>query len=58
MALHEPNPPPDRIGYIHAKMSPVEVARNASEDARCVCLREYGGAPEVIVFGDPDFTFP
>ncbi|KAI3707719.1 hypothetical protein L6452_26348 [Arctium lappa] len=58
VALHEPNPPPDRIGYIHAKMSPVEVARNASEDARCVCLREYGSAPDVNVYGDPNFTFP
>lgn len=58
VALHEPNPPPDRIGYIHAKMSPVEVARNASEDARSVCLREYGTAPDVKVYGDPDFTFP
>ncbi|KAI3821622.1 hypothetical protein L1987_09191 [Smallanthus sonchifolius] len=51
-------PPPDRIGYIHAKMSPVEVARNASEDARSVCLREYGSAPDVTVYGDPHFTFP
>lgn len=58
VALHEPNPPPDRIGYIHAKMSPVEVARNASEDARSVCLREYGTAPDVKVYGDPNFTFP
>ncbi|KAJ9537131.1 hypothetical protein OSB04_029864, partial [Centaurea solstitialis] len=58
LALHEPNPQPDRIGYIHAKMSPVEVARNASEDARSVCLREYGSAPDVTIYGDPDFTFP
>ncbi|KAK1408164.1 hypothetical protein QVD17_39799 [Tagetes erecta] len=58
VAMHDPDPPPDRIGYIHAKMSPVEVARNASEDARSVCLREYGTAPEVNVYGDPDFTFP
>ena len=58
MAMHEPNPLPDQIGYIHTKMSPVEVARHASEDARSVCLREYGSAPEVTVYGDPDFTFP
>ncbi|GKB25826.1 pyruvate dehydrogenase (acetyl-transferring) kinase, mitochondrial [Tanacetum coccineum] len=36
----------------------IEVARHASEDARSVCLREYGSAPEVTVYGDPDFTFP
>ncbi|XP_076921430.1 pyruvate dehydrogenase (acetyl-transferring) kinase, mitochondrial-like [Bidens hawaiensis] len=58
VAMHEPNPQPDRIGYIHTKMSPVEVAINASEDARSLCLREYGSAPEVKVYGDPDFTFP
>nr|GFB44694.1 pyruvate dehydrogenase (acetyl-transferring) kinase, mitochondrial [Tanacetum cinerariifolium] len=58
VAMHEPNPLPDQIGYIHTKMSPVEVARHASEDARSVCLREYGSAPEVTVYGDPDFTFP
>ncbi|WCJ23212.1 [Pyruvate dehydrogenase (acetyl-transferring)] kinase mitochondrial [Euphorbia peplus] len=56
--LHNPNPPPHCIGYIHTKMSPVEVARNASEDARCMCLREYGCAPEVNIYGDPSFTFP
>ncbi|XP_065863943.1 pyruvate dehydrogenase (acetyl-transferring) kinase, mitochondrial [Euphorbia lathyris] len=56
--LHNPNPPPHCIGYIHTKMSPVEVARNASEDARAMCLREYGCAPEVNIYGDPSFTFP
>ncbi|KAH9766548.1 pyruvate dehydrogenase kinase [Citrus sinensis] len=39
--LHNPNPPPHCIGYIDTKMSPVQVARNASEHARCVCLRDY-----------------
>ncbi|CAH9114899.1 unnamed protein product [Cuscuta epithymum] len=58
VALHDPNPPPDCIGYIHTKMSPVEVARNASEDARSICLREYGSSPEVSIYGDPSFTFP
>ncbi|KAK9725333.1 hypothetical protein RND81_05G137200 [Saponaria officinalis] len=58
VALHDPNPPPDRIGYIHTKMSPVEVARNASEDARSICMRHFGSAPEVDIYGDPNFTFP
>uniref|UniRef100_A0A5B6ZU63 Protein-serine/threonine kinase n=1 Tax=Davidia involucrata TaxID=16924 RepID=A0A5B6ZU63_DAVIN len=58
VALHDPNPPPDCIGYIHTKMSPVEVARNASEDARAICLREYGSAPDIDIYGDPNFTFP
>ncbi|XP_021822419.1 pyruvate dehydrogenase (acetyl-transferring) kinase, mitochondrial isoform X2 [Prunus avium] len=56
--LHNPNPPPHVVGYIHTKMSPVEVARNASEDARAICQREYGSAPNVKIYGDPDFTFP
>lgn len=58
VALHDPNPPPDRIGYIHTKMSPVEVARDACEDARAVCMRHYGSAPEIDIYGDPNFTFP
>ncbi|XP_021751806.1 pyruvate dehydrogenase (acetyl-transferring) kinase, mitochondrial-like [Chenopodium quinoa] len=58
VALHDPNPQPDRIGYIHTKMSPVEVARNASEDARAICMRHYGSAPEIDIYGDPNFTFP
>ncbi|XP_055822214.1 pyruvate dehydrogenase (acetyl-transferring) kinase, mitochondrial-like [Solanum dulcamara] len=58
VALHDPNPLPNRVGYIHTKMSPLEVARDASEDARGICLREYGSAPEVKIYGDPDFTFP
>lgn len=56
--LHNPNPAPDCIGYINTKMSPVEEARNASEDARYICLCEYGSAPDVEIYGDPNFTFP
>ncbi|XP_055822219.1 pyruvate dehydrogenase (acetyl-transferring) kinase, mitochondrial-like [Solanum dulcamara] len=58
VALHDPNPLPNCVGYIHTKMSPLEVARAASEDARAICLRQYGSAPEVNIYGDPDFTFP
>ncbi|OVA16660.1 Histidine kinase-like ATPase [Macleaya cordata] len=58
VALHDPNPQPDCIGFIHTRMSPMEVARNASEDARSICLREYGSAPDVNIYGDPNFTFP
>ncbi|XP_061346681.1 pyruvate dehydrogenase (acetyl-transferring) kinase, mitochondrial [Gastrolobium bilobum] len=56
--LHNPNPAPHCVGYIHTKMSPLEVARNATEDARSICCREYGSAPDVHIYGDPDFTFP
>ncbi|KAF8101200.1 hypothetical protein N665_0209s0056 [Sinapis alba] len=56
--LHNPNPPRHCVGYIHTKMSPMEVARNATEDARAICFREYGSAPEINIYGDPSFTFP
>ncbi|KHN44996.1 pyruvate dehydrogenase (acetyl-transferring) kinase, mitochondrial-like isoform X2 [Glycine soja] len=56
--LHNPNPPPSCVGYIHTNMSPVNVARNASEDARSMCYGEYGSAADVRIYGDPDFTFP
>ncbi|MED6110399.1 hypothetical protein PIB30_042499 [Stylosanthes scabra] len=39
-------------------MSPFNVTRNAIDDARAMCYREYGNAPEVTIYGDPDFTFP
>ncbi|KAK9080067.1 hypothetical protein SSX86_001742 [Deinandra increscens subsp. villosa] len=58
VAVHDPNQQPNCIGYIHAKMSPTQVAKDASEDARAVCLREYGSAPEVNIYGDSGFTFP
>ena len=58
VAVHDPNPPPNCIGYIHTKMSPMQVAKDASEDARSLCLREYGSAPDINIYGDPTFTFP
>lgn len=58
MALHDHNPQPDCVGCIHTKVSPMDVARNASEDARAICLREYGSAPDVNIYGDQCFTFP
>ncbi|KAG5573942.1 hypothetical protein H5410_063708 [Solanum commersonii] len=58
VALHDPNPLPNCVGYIHTKMSPLKVVRDASEDARSICLREYGSAPEVNIYGDPNLTFP
>ncbi|XP_071703021.1 pyruvate dehydrogenase (acetyl-transferring) kinase, mitochondrial-like [Rutidosis leptorrhynchoides] len=58
VAVHDPNTPPNCIGIIHAKMSPTQVAKDASEDARSVCLREYGSAPDINIYGDPSFTFP
>ncbi|CAM6105370.1 unnamed protein product [Calypogeia fissa] len=57
VALHEKLPPPGYIGLICTQLSPVEVAQNAIDDARSSCMRTYGGAPEVHVYGDPNFKF-
>ncbi|KQK21553.1 hypothetical protein BRADI_1g61497v3 [Brachypodium distachyon] len=47
-----------KIGLISTRLSPMLVARQASEDARAICMREYGSTPDVNIYGDPDFTFP
>mmetsp|Transcript_21174 Transcript_21174/g.72142 ORF Transcript_21174/g.72142 Transcript_21174/m.72142 type:complete len:400 (+) Transcript_21174:422-1621(+) len=56
VALNEP-PREGYIGMINTAVSPVEVARDAIADARSICMRQYGDAPEVEVFGDTGFTF-
>lgn len=56
VALHDP-PKDGYIGMICTKLSPLEVARDAIADARAICMREYGDAPEVQLFGQEDFTF-
>ncbi|XP_047062610.1 pyruvate dehydrogenase (acetyl-transferring) kinase, mitochondrial-like isoform X1 [Lolium rigidum] len=58
VALHDPEPEPGVIGLINTKLSPIQVAQIASEDARSICLREYGSAPDINIYGDPNFTFP
>jgi len=56
VALHEPSRD-GWIGLICTNLSPVLVAEEAVADARDVCLRRYGEAPEAEVFGDTNFTF-
>ena len=51
------NPRPDHIGLICTKMSPRDVVRDAVDDARSICMRQYGDAPEVEVFGGENFAF-
>lgn len=48
----------NHIGLIDTKCSPAGVCQDAIDDARSICLREKGDAPEVSVYGDPSFTFP
>jgi hypothetical protein len=33
------------------------VAQDAINDARSICLREYGTSPDVSIYGDPSFAF-
>ncbi|XP_015689682.1 pyruvate dehydrogenase (acetyl-transferring) kinase, mitochondrial-like isoform X2 [Oryza brachyantha] len=42
VALHEPDPEPGVIGLISTRLSPMLAAQHASEDARAICMREYG----------------
>lgn len=57
VALHDPTPQKDHIGLICTTMSPRDVVSDAIEDARSICMRQYGDAPEVEVFGGENFTF-
>ncbi|KAH7276617.1 hypothetical protein KP509_39G015000 [Ceratopteris richardii] len=57
VALHQPDTLPGYIGLICTRVSPVDVAQNAIEDARSLCMRIYGSSPEVHVYGDPNLTF-
>jgi pyruvate dehydrogenase kinase 2/3/4 len=34
-----------------------QVAQDAINDARSICLREYGTSPDVSIYGDPNFAF-
>ena len=56
VALHAP-PRDGFIGLICTQLAPRAVAEDAIADARSICLRQYGEAPEVEIFGDPKFTF-
>lgn len=57
IALHEPEKD-NYIGMIATKCCPSQVVGDAVMDARSICMREYASAPEVNIYGDPNFTFP
>eukprot|EP00612_Vaucheria_litorea_P003343 CAMPEP_0171461920 /NCGR_PEP_ID=MMETSP0945-20130129/6168_1 /TAXON_ID=109269 /ORGANISM="Vaucheria litorea, Strain CCMP2940" /LENGTH=382 /DNA_ID=CAMNT_0011988349 /DNA_START=180 /DNA_END=1328 /DNA_ORIENTATION=- len=48
----------DWIGMVCQKTSPKCVADSAIEDAKFVCARQYGDAPDVTIHGRLDLTFP
>lgn len=49
---------PNMIGLVNLKTSPFEIAKAAIEDASYMCRRAHGDAPEVVVVGRTDLTFP
>jgi hypothetical protein len=57
LALRQP-PVPNFIGIICSQTSPYEVVKRAIDDAAFMCTRKYGDAPEVIITGRLDLTFP
>eukprot|EP01023_Acetabularia_acetabulum_P034098 TRINITY_DN3200_c0_g1_i8.p2 TRINITY_DN3200_c0_g1~~TRINITY_DN3200_c0_g1_i8.p2 ORF type:complete len:176 (-),score=13.63 TRINITY_DN3200_c0_g1_i8:76-603(-) len=57
ISLHS-EPQQHHIGFINTRCSPAEVANQAIEDAQQICMRQYGDAPQVKVYGSPDFAFP
>jgi len=57
ISLHDPSKPDHYIGMIDTKCSPVEVCRDAVEDARNVCSMQFGSAPKVDIYGDEKFQF-
>ena len=56
--LHDEDPPPGYVGLINRHTSPAEICSVAAEDAKYVCRQAYGIAPEVVVEGRTDLTFP
>lgn len=52
------HPVENYIGLICLKTSPYEIVKRAIDDAAFMCTRKYGDAPEVIITGRLDLTFP
>jgi len=57
IALHGPHQE-GYIGLICKNVSPMQVAEQAIADARDICIRQYGSAPDVDIYGVLDLTFP
>ena len=57
LALRHP-PVSNYIGIICSQTSPYEIVKRAIDDAAFMCTRKYGDAPEVIITGRLDLTFP
>jgi len=57
LSLRQP-PVENYVGIICGRTSPYEIVKRAIDDAAFMCTRKYGDAPEVIITGRLDMTFP
>lgn len=57
LSLRQP-PCENYVGIICSRTSPHEIVKRAIDDAAFMCTRKYGDAPEVIIAGRLDMTFP
>eukprot|EP00527_Entomoneis_sp_CCMP2396_P005489 CAMPEP_0198142718 /NCGR_PEP_ID=MMETSP1443-20131203/5433_1 /TAXON_ID=186043 /ORGANISM="Entomoneis sp., Strain CCMP2396" /LENGTH=374 /DNA_ID=CAMNT_0043805795 /DNA_START=311 /DNA_END=1432 /DNA_ORIENTATION=+ len=57
LALRQP-PVENYVGIICSNTSPYEIVKRAIDDAAFMCTRRFGDAPEVIMTGRLDLTFP
>mmetsp|Transcript_14686 Transcript_14686/g.22643 ORF Transcript_14686/g.22643 Transcript_14686/m.22643 type:complete len:424 (-) Transcript_14686:1212-2483(-) len=57
LALRQP-PMEHYIGIICSRTSPYEIVKRAIDDASFMCVRKYGDAPEVMITGKLEQTFP
>ena len=57
LALRQP-PVENYVGIICSQTSPYEIVKRAIDDAAFMCTRKYGDAPDVLVTGKLEQTFP
>lgn len=57
LALRDPPASPDYVGLVSLRTSPAEIAMAAIEDAKYMCVRQHGDAPEVTLHGRLDLHF-
>lgn len=58
LKLCKPQVDPNMIGLVNLKTSPYQLAAAAIDDASYICRRTHGDAPEVLIVGRTDLTFP
>ena len=57
LALREPVHSEDAVGLLSTAVAPARIAEDAARQARHLCERQFGVAPEVIIEGRTDLDF-